>query len=243
MVGLGWGDCDPSEPRNRRRRASVFVEVDGLNILIDASPDCREQLLDAGISHVDAVLFTHAHADHCHGIDDLRWLCAAMERPMPVYGTPGTLAELAERFAYAFEPLAPAAEGHFYKPVLEPHTVSGPFMLADRLEIVPFEQDHGFSKTLGFRIGDFAYSTDVVELDEAAFNTLAGVRVWIVDALQPKPHQTHSHLGKTLGWIELVKPDRAILTHMNFRMDYRTLKNALPHGVEPGYDGMILELE
>lgn len=240
QVGLGWGDCDPAEPRNRRRRASILVEEAGTSILIDTSPDCREQLLDANVTHLDAILYTHAHADHCHGIDDLRWLCHAMGSEIPVYSDVETISALKHRFEYCFTPLDPKAGRYFYKPVLTPHIVNDNFYIND-LKVIPFIQDHGHSISLGFRIGKFAYSTDVVELSDDAFHILHGIDTWIVDALQPGEHPTHAHLDKTLRWINRVRPRHSVITHMNTRMDYQTLKDELPASVEPAYDGMVLE--
>ena len=238
LVGGVWGACDPAEPRNRRRRASVLVEDGPTTLLIDTSPDLREQLLDAGTKRLDAVLFTHAHADHLHGIDDLRGMNRLMRANLPVYADARTLAVIAERFDYVFRPLEEGAS--FYKPTLTEHVIEGPFTVAG-IDVVPFVQDHGFSKTLGFRIGGMGYSTDVVDLDEAAFAALAGIELWIVDCLRYDPHPTHSHLEKTLSWIARVKPHRAVLTHMDVPLDYATLRGRLPPGVEPGYDGLTLE--
>jgi phosphoribosyl 1,2-cyclic phosphate phosphodiesterase len=238
-VGNLWGVCDPTNPKNRRRRCSVLVEAGGAVLLIDTSPDCRDQLLDAGVRRLDAVLYTHAHADHLHGIDELRGINRLMRRPVPIWASAVTLQQIDERFAYTLKPLEPGSS--FYKPTLEPHEIDGPFTVAG-IEILPFEQDHGFSTTLGFRIGRFGYSTDVVELDERAFEVLAGVELWVVDCLRHEPHPTHSHLEKTLRWIERLKPRRAILTHMDPVLDYETLRAELPDGVEPGYDGLSVEL-
>jgi phosphoribosyl 1,2-cyclic phosphate phosphodiesterase len=239
LVGGNWGQCDPLEPKNRRRRVSLLIQHGGSTVLIDTSPDLREQLLDAGTRRIDAVLFTHAHADHLHGIDDLRGFNRLMRLPIPVYAHERTLADIERRFDYVFTPVEPG--GSFYKPTLMPHAIDGPFELAG-LAVTPFEQDHGFSKTLGFRLGAVAYSTDVVELDDAAFEILAGVELWVVDCLRYEPHPTHSHLAKTLSWIERVKPRRAVLTHMDVDLDYATLRRQLPAGVEPGYDGLVIEL-
>lgn len=241
QVGLGWGDCDPAEPKNRRKRCSVLVECGNTTILIDTSPDCREQLLDVDVSRIDAVLYTHAHADHCHGIDEMRWVCVARGQALPVYSNAETIQQLEERFPYCFAPLSPGANGYIYKPLLDARIVEeGKVFRVKNLEIVPFEQDHGHSTTLGFRIGSFAYSTDVVNLDDAAFDALEGVDTWVVDALQLTAHPTHAHLDKTLSWIERVQPRHAVLTHMNTRMDYNSIKQSLPDGVEPGYDGLVL---
>ena len=238
-IGREWGACDPNNPRNRRRRASVLIESRGKTVLIDTSPDLREQLLDADISRLDAVVLTHAHADHLHGIDDLRAINRLMRQPIPLYADAASLAEIKTRFGYALEP--PPPDGYFYKPTLTPHVIDGPFAAAG-LPATPFGQDHGYSTTLGFRIGAFGYSTDVTELDEAAFALLAGIDVWIVDCLRYEPHPTHSHVAKTLSWIERLKPKRAILTHLDHPLDYRELAARLPPGVEPGYDGLTVEL-
>jgi phosphoribosyl 1,2-cyclic phosphate phosphodiesterase len=240
-IGNEWGDCDPANPRNRRRRVSVLVEEGGTTLLIDTSPDLREQLLDAGVRRIDAVLFTHAHADHLHGIDDLRSVNWLMRSGIPVFASAQALAEINSRFGYVFDPQKPDRQSAYYKPVLEPHAVDGPFAAAG-IHVMPFVQDHGFSTTLGFRIGAMAYSTDVVELDEAAFAALRGVDLWIVDCIRRKPHVTHAHLDKTLQWIARVKPRRAVLTHMDESLDYATLCHELPAGVEPGYDGLVIEL-
>ncbi|HEX3538455.1 MAG TPA: MBL fold metallo-hydrolase [Stellaceae bacterium] len=238
-IGPDWGRCDPADPRNRRLRSSILVECRGSAVLIDTSPDLREQLIDGAVSRIDAVIYTHPHADHLHGIDDLRTINRLMGQAIPIHADPRTLAEIRTRFGYV---LKPVGEGEFYyRPVLEPHAISGPFRAAG-VPVVPFVQSHGFSTTLGFRIGDFAYSTDVVELDEAAFAALAGVEVWIVDCLRREAHPTHSHLAKTLGWIKRVQPRRALLTHMDQSLDYAELVAELPPGVEPGQDRLVIEM-
>jgi phosphoribosyl 1,2-cyclic phosphate phosphodiesterase len=238
-IGPDWGNCDPAEPRNRRRRASLLVESRGRTLLIDTAPDLREQLLDAGVARIDAVLLTHAHADHLHGIDDIRIVNQLTGHALPLYANAAALSEVEQRFGYA---LAPAMPGKpLYRPALEPHIVAGPFTAAG-LPVVPFAQDHGRVVSLGFRIGRFGYSTDVTELDEAAFEALAGIDLWVVDCLRREPHPTHSHLAKTLAWIERVRPRRAVLTHMDQSLDYRDLQAELPPGVEPGHDGLAIEL-
>ncbi len=237
LVGDHWGDCDPNEPRNRRLRASILVEQGPTRLLIDTGPDLRQQLLTAGVTSVTAILYTHAHADHLHGIDDVRGLNLGMGATIDAYADPATLKIIRERFGYVFQVLK---GDYFYKPTLVPKTIDGPFEIGG-MRVQPFEQDHGFSKTLGFRIGRIAYSTDVVNLDETAFGVLDGVDVWIVDAFRIEPHITHTHLAKTLEWIERVKPKRAVLTHMSQWLDYGRLKATLPAHVEPAYDGMVLE--
>jgi phosphoribosyl 1,2-cyclic phosphate phosphodiesterase len=238
-IGPNWGECDPADPRNRRRRASLLVEVGAVAILFDMSPDLREQLIDARVRRLDAVVMTHAHADHLHGIDDMRQLNRLMGAAIPLWGDGETLAEIRRRFGYALLP--PSEPGRYYKPTLEPREITGPFAVCG-VPLVPFTQDHGFSKTLGFRIGGAGYSTDVTELDEAAFAALAGIELWIVDCMRQAPHPTHSDLEKTLGWVDRLRPRRTILTHMDHTLDYRILSARLPSGVEPGRDGLVIEL-
>jgi phosphoribosyl 1,2-cyclic phosphate phosphodiesterase len=238
-IGGNWGRCDPSDPRNRRRRSSALIECRGKTVLIDTSPDLREQLLGAGVARIDAVLLTHAHADHLHGIDDLRAVNRLMKMVIPLYATAETLAEVGARFGYVLEPMPP--QGPFFRPALTPHEITGPFV-AGGVPVVPFAQSHGFSTTLGFRIGGFAYSTDVVELDNNAFEALDGIELWFVDCLRREPHPTHSHVAKTLSWIARVKPRRAVFVHMDHTLDYRELAAELPDGVEPGRDGLTIEL-
>jgi len=238
-IGRDWGACDPSDPRNRRRRASLLIENHGRTVLIDTSPDLREQLLDADVDRLDAVILTHAHADHLHGIDDLRAVNRLMRQAIPLYADAKSLAEVEQRFGYALDPVP--RDGMFFKPTVTPHVIDGPFVAAG-LPVTPFAQDHGYTTTLGLRVGAFGYSTDVTELDDAAFAVLASIDVWIVDCLRYDPHPTHSHVAKTLAWIDRIKPKRAILTHLDRPLDYRELAAQLPPGVEPGYDGLVVEL-
>jgi phosphoribosyl 1,2-cyclic phosphate phosphodiesterase len=240
-VSRGWGRCDPANPRNRRRRASVLVSEGDAALLIDASPDLRDQLLDARVRRLDAVLFTHGHADHIHGLDELREVNRIMRGPIPVFGDAETLRTLETRFGYAFEGIAPGAP--VYRPWLVPTVVGADAFTAAGMVVRAFPQDHGFSTTLGFRIGDFAYSTDVLDLGEEAFALLEGLSVWIVGALQELPHPTHAHLDKVLGWIARVKPRRAIITHMSNDLDYDALMRRLPVGVTAGFDGLQVEVE
>lgn len=234
-VGNYWGACDPNNPKNSRRRVSVAVETDDKCFLIDTSPDLREQCLDNNIDHIDAVLYTHDHADHTHGIDDLRMIAMRRRRRVPAYADAGTLATLNRRFDYIFT----SQQG--YPAICDGHEITGPFEY-EGTPIIPFEQDHGNIKTLGYRIGNFAYSTDVVELNDAAFDILDGVEVWVVTALRREPHPTHAHLDKSLEWIERVNPKRAFLTHMTWEMDYETLCDELPAHIRPAHDGLVIEL-
>lgn len=234
LVGNFWGACDSSNPKNQRRRTSLLIE-DGQNtILIDTSPDLRLQLLDAKVAHVDAVLYSHAHYDQAHGIDDLRpvWFmndCSAI----PIYGSADTIGELEHRFSYLFP-----GEG---SGIVAPNIITDkPFQVCGHT-ITPFDQDHGHSMTTGYRIGKFGYSTDVKHLDDQAFEALKGIDTWFVDCLDRVEKPSHAHLDLTLQWIERLKPKRAILIHMNHNMDYDQLKKELPPGVEPAFDGMVVD--
>ena len=234
-----WGDCDPSNPKNRRRRVSILVESADATILIDASPDLRVQLLDAAVPRLDAVLITHAHADHCHGLDELRSMIRRERTPIPTYMSPETRDILTQRFGYVFT--SSCDPENLYPPMLEDRSLDGAFTLG-ATAVTPFVQGHGKENTLGFRIGDMAYSTDVVSLDDDAFAALEGLELWIVDCLRERPHPTHAHLALTLEWIARAKPKRAVLTHMNQEADYETLRALCPPGVEPGYDGLVIEV-
>jgi phosphoribosyl 1,2-cyclic phosphate phosphodiesterase len=235
-----WGACDPAEPRNRRTRSSIVVESDdGQRLLVDASPDLRNQLIDHRIPGVDAILFTHAHADHIAGIDDIRLLNRIANRPLDAWGMPVTLDEISRRFAYAFSPWKPP---YFYRPVLVGRPVEpGAEIVAAGCKLRVFRQNHGKIDSLGLRIGGFAYSTDVVALDDDALGTLAGVDTWIVDCfLRDDTHWTHANLPTVLGWVERLRPRRTILTHMGTAMDWGWLAANLPAGVEAAFDGMVL---
>jgi phosphoribosyl 1,2-cyclic phosphate phosphodiesterase len=240
LIGNRWGNCNPANPRNRRLRPSILVEHGGTTVLVDTTPDLREQLLAANVQQVDGVLYTHAHADHCHGIDDLRELCRINHRPVPVYAEPQALADLQNRFGYCFKALEAGAS--YYRPQLLPCPITGPLTIG-ALEVQPFRQDHGWVDSLGFRFGDFAYSTDLVRLDEAAFEALAGITVWVVDCVRLEPHPVHSHLEQTLEWIRRVGPRRAWLTHMNQTLDYDALSRLLPAGVAPAHDGLVIDVD
>lgn len=234
-----WGLCDPREPRNRRRRVSILVEHDGVRLLIDTGPDLREQLLAARVAHLDAVFLTHDHADHAHGIDDLRQVFHAMRRPIDVWASDDTWAVLRQRFDYVFE----GARG--YPATCTAHRLVGPVAVG-AMTVTPFAQNHGDIDSTGFRITAggraIAYSTDVKALYPESFPCLSGLDLWVVDALRREPHPTHSHLDQTLGWIAEHRPARALLTHMDQSMDYRGLQAELPAGVAPAYDGQVVML-
>ena len=239
MPGGEWGRCDPANPRNRRRRVSVLVEGEGTSVLIDTSPDLREQIIEFGVSAIDAVLFTHAHADHCHGLDELRSFLRTTGQPIDAYMDGLTQKALTARFSYAFA--SSSNPDSLYPPLMIDKLIDGDFKVG-RLPVTPFVQNHGPEESLGFRIGPMAYSTDVKSLDEQAFDTLSGVELWIVDCLRDQPHPTHSHTEQTLEWIARVKPKRAVLTHLNHQIDYDDLRRRCPPGTEPGYDGLTVAL-
>lgn len=246
-IGNLWGACDPNNEKNRRTRASVFLETryDGVDfrILIDSGPDLRTQFLRHGLATLDAVLYTHAHADHLNGIDELRLVNRATGKVLPAYGNEETIREISTRFGYVFEP--PDQDNRFFKPCLKKHIISGGFSIkksGSLLPVMAIPQDHGGVTTLGFRIGDFAYSVDLRAMSEAGFERLRGVQCWVVDCYSYAPHPTHSHLDQTLDWIERVGPKRAILTHMPETLDYEALLTRCPEGVVPAYDGMTLSL-
>ena len=237
-IGNDWGACDPKEPKNRRRRASILIETDETRILVDTSPDMREQLLDADVASIDAVIWTHDHADHTHGIDDLRQLWFAKGAPIDCWGRPATLKTVRERFGYAFSGREP------YPPTVMPHELPDDFTIGDvRIRVV--DQPHGEITSAGLRFdwegSSAAYSTDFNALTDDMAALFKGVDVWVLDALRRKPHPTHPHLDQALGWIARMQPGYAVLMHMDHSMDYATLKASLPDGIEPGYDGMELD--
>lgn len=236
-----WGDCDPAEPRNRRTRTSALLEgPDGQRLLVDAGPDLRQQLLAVGKAKLDAILFTHAHADHILGIDDLRQVNRVTGKELPAFGTRTTLSRLDDRFDYAFIGATPP---FFYRPALSGQRVEyGQTITAAGLSLTLFRQDHGVMDTLGFRCGGFAYSTDVVLLPEESLPHLQGLDTWVVGCFQKDPHKVHANLDQVLEWVALLKPRRTVLTHMSVQMDYAALRRELPPHIEPGYDGMVLEV-
>ena len=234
-----WGACDPANPRNRRTRSSIVIEGREGRLLVDTGPDLRQQMLACGIRDVQAILFTHAHADHVLGIDDVR-IINRLVGPLDAYATERTMAELRGRFDYAFKPWEPP---FFYRPVLTQHLVEfGTTIQAAGLAVALFEQDHGFMPTLGLRVGGFGYSTDAVKLDDAALATLEGVDTWVVDCFQRAPHVTHANLDQVIAWNERVKARRVVLTHMGHDVDYAWLQERCPPGFEPGHDGLVLDV-
>jgi len=247
-VALGWGACDPANPKNRRRRCSLLVERHDqagkhTAVLVDTSPDLREQLLDAEVDWLDAVLFTHEHADHTHGIDDLRPLALYKRRRIDVYLDEPTSRAMRARFGYCFE----TPPGSEYPPILtehrlEPHRALMIDGAGGPIAVTPFAQTHGDMRTLGFRFGNFAYSCDLIGVAPESLALLRDLDVWILDALRYTPHPSHFSVGDALSWIERVGPKRAILTNLHSDIDYETLRSQLPENVEPAYDGMKIRL-
>ncbi|MDR3512507.1 MAG: MBL fold metallo-hydrolase [Caulobacteraceae bacterium] len=245
-----WGACDPNDPRNRRSRCSFLVRRrsdDGpeleTTVVVDTSPEFRLQTAEAGVRRIDGVLLTHDHADQVHGIDDLRAFAIHQRTRLPCHMDEATHHTLIRRFGYIFhgqggypaicQDVALPAHG-------VPWSVEGP---SGAIPVVTFDQDHGGIRSVGYRFGPVAYSSDVVGLDEAAFAALEGVEVWIVDALRYTPHPTHANVELALEWIARVRPRRAILTNMHIDLDFETLRRELPEGVEPAFDGLRFEVE
>ncbi len=242
-IGGHWGACDPDNPRNRRQRCSLLVEQDGpdgtTQVLIDTSPDMRAQLLQADVSRLDGVVYTHSHADHVHGLDDLRMVVMNMRARLPVWADSATQADLEQRFGYAFV----QPEGSDYPPILELNPISGPFKIdgpGGAIDFTPLQVAHGKIDALGFRIGDVAYLPDVSSIPDKAWPGFQNLDLWIVDALRYSPHPSHSHLEKTLEWIAAAGPKRAVITNMHVDLDYATLAAELPEGVVPAHDGLAL---
>lgn len=246
-VAAGWGECDPNEPKNRRRRCSILVQRRSknkeTNVIVDTSPDLREQLLSIGLKHIDSVLYTHDHADHTHGIDDVRSVVIEMRRVLPVYSDARTSSVLRQRFGYCFE----TPPGSDYPPIvrdfrlMEGHEteLDGPGGLVRTL---PFEVMHGEIMALGFRFGRVAYTPDLNGLPAKSMHQVENLDIWIIDALRRRHHPSHFNLAESLEWVARMKPKRAILTNMHNDLDYATLCRELPENVVPAYDGMVIEI-
>lgn len=244
-LGGHWGACDPENPKNHRSRCSMLVErITGngtTRVLIDTSPDMRAQLLDANVGDLDGVVFTHQHADHVHGIDDLRMIVFNTKRRLPVWADAPTHAALISRFGYVF--VQPA--GSPYPPILELNLMSDEVTVSGaggEIALRPFRVGHGSIDALGFRIGRLAYLPDVAEMYEESWQAVEDLDIWVLDALRRKPHPTHTHLAQSLDWIKQAAPKRAVLTNLHLDLDYQTLKAETPDNVTPAYNGMTLEL-
>lgn len=238
-IGNDWGDCDPAEPRNRRTRASLLVEAEGTRVLVDTSPDLREQLLAAGVATVDAIVWTHDHADHTHGIDDVRQIFHALGHPVPGYALAATAAELQAKFKYVTH----GNDGY-------PPTIALDILVESQvfgeLGCQAIEQPHGTISSAGLRFDhkgrSAGYATDFNVMTDAMRSLYAGLDLWIVDALRRRPHPSHPTLDQVIAWVAELRPKRTVLMHMDQSMDYATLRATLPAGIEPGYDGMEVVL-
>ena len=248
-VGMGWGDCDPKNPKNRRRRCSLLVERMNAagrptSVLVDTAPDLREQLLDAGVEWLDGVLYTHEHADHTHGIDDLRSLVLHKRRIIDVHADERTLQSLDARFGYCFT----TPPGSDYPPTLVPHRIAAgrPVTIDGEggpITALPYGQAHGDIVSLGFRFGGLAYSCDLKGLLPESEPLLQGLDLWILDALRYRPHPTHLSVDEALALVERIRPKRAILTNLHSDLDYEILRGQLPEHVVPAYDGMTVAVD
>jgi phosphoribosyl 1,2-cyclic phosphate phosphodiesterase len=245
-IGNHWGACDAANPKNNRKRCSLLVQraaaAGETTVMVDTSPDLRQQLLEARVGWLDGVLYTHDHADHTHGIDDLRQVAFNGQRRVDVYYDELTGRQLRERFHYCFKSLSE------YPAILDGHEIRAGERLSisgagGAIEALPFRQLHGRGESLGFRFGGIAYSPDVSALPEESLEALKDLDVWILDALRYTPHPSHFSVEQALDWIARVKPKRAVLTHMHVDLDYETLARELPQGVEPAYDGMVLSTD
>ena len=238
-IGNDWGTCDPADPRNRRTRASILVQAGGATILVDTSPDMRQQLLAADVETVDAVIWTHEHADHTHGIDDLRQLFHVRGAPVPGHARAETLATLEARFGYCF------AGRYGYPPTTSGHLLADSAVIAG-VQVSCVDMPHGEITSIGLRFdyqgASIGYATDFSDVTDAMRKLFEGVDLFVVDALRHRPHPTHPHLAMTLDLIASARPRRSFLTHMDQTMDYATLAAELPRGVEPGIDGQLVEL-
>ncbi len=245
-LGGHWGACDPENPKNTRRRCSLLIEreTEGgtTRILIDTSPDLRQQLLDAQVGALDAVVYTHGHADHVHGIDDLRMIVFNMRKRLPVWADGPTQDRLMGSFGYAF--IQP--EGSPYPPILDIHTISGDVTIEGAggpVVLHPFKVGHGSIDSLGFRIGDFAYLPDAAEMYDGAWEAVKDLDCWVLDALRRDPHPTHTHLARSLEWIERAAPRRAVLTNMHIDLDHATVDAETPAHITPAFDGMVIRYD
>ena len=239
LIGNIWGPCDANDSRNTRRRVSILVKKNKKTFLVDTSPDLRMQMLDAKVKDVDAVLYTHSHADHVHGIDDLRAFCWQRKdnKPLPIYSDQYTIDQITNRFDYAFEnKYGPAV------PSLAANTISIGNNTIQGVNVEAIKQIHGKGFSLGYRFDNVAYSTDVNNLPNESMEQLKDLDLWIVDCVRYEPHYSHSHFDQTISWIKQLKPKKAILTHMGHWLDYNDLKNKCPDNVEPGIDGMVIKI-
>ncbi len=238
LIGNYWGECDPNDPKNTRTRVSVLVNLNnGKNILIDTSPDLRIQALKNNIKSIDAVLWTHAHADHANGIDDLRQFLWTKKDKLNVYASSETMKALNKRFDYVF-----SKTNNYFQPPLETNILKEGIFKVCQTKAFAFKQYHGNELTYGYRIGNFAYSTDVKAFPKSSEKYLQDLDCWIVDCVRFEPHYSHSHFDQTISWIKKYKPKKAILTHLGAWLDYNKLRDMCPMNVSPAYDGLVINL-
>lgn len=245
-IGGLWGACDPANPKNRRRRCSVLVERDGpdgtTRVVIDTSPDFRDQMLTAGIGDIDGVIYTHAHADHVHGLDDLRMIVINRRARLPIWADAETASALMIRFEYAFV----QAPGSTYPPILELNPINGPVTITGPggpVTFEPFRVQHGGITALGFRIGKLVYLPDVSDMDDMGWDMVQDLDVWILDALRIDPHPTHIHFDKSLEWMARAAPRRGVLTNMHIDLDWTHVQTTTPEHIDAAFDGMVIDFD
>jgi len=246
-IGGHWGNCDPTNPKNTRRRCSILVEKTSdtgtTRVLVDTSPDLRMQLIDAGIGEVDGVIYTHEHADHTHGVDDLRQVAFNRRQRTDVYMTKRVMDYLVPKFSYCFE----SPPDSFYPSILNAREMTAykNFSIEGEggvIDILPMDQHHGSILSMGFRFGNFTYSTDVNEFPKETATALHGTKIWVIDALRYNAHKTHFNVETALSWIERIGPDQAFLTNMHHDLDYEALQAMLPENVSPSHDGLSFSI-
>lgn len=244
-LGGHWGACDPNNTKNNRKRCSLLITRTTLSgatrVLIDTSPDLRQQLLDADVGELDGLIYTHAHADHVHGLDDIRMIVYNMRQRLQVWADSNTGNQLLARFGYAFV----QPKGSNYPPICDLNTIKGNVTIEGAggpITFIPFEVEHGNIDALGFRINNAVYLPDVSDIPEDVWPLLENLDLWIVDALRREPHPTHAHLAKTLDWINSVQPKQAVLTNMHIDLDYATLAAETADNIQPAYDGLTLKI-
>ena len=237
LIGNYWGNCNPKNIKNNRTRVSVMVNINDYNFLFDTSPDLRVQSIKNNINNIDAVFWTHSHADHANGIDDLRQFLWKKKEKLPVYGSTKTISDLKVRFDYIFE-----QNNSYFQPPLDVNIIKDNCLEINGIEVKAFDQNHGKEKTTGYKINNFVYSTDVKSFPIESEEYLYNLDLWIVDCVRYEPHYSHSHFEQTISWINKFKPKKAVLTHLGAWLDYDELLSKCPKNVEPAYDGLVINL-
>lgn len=237
LLKYGWGQCDPNNPKNRRTRSSIMIETEKTKLMVDMSPDLRQQLLHFGSSQIDGVFVTHEHYDHTNGINELRPVYFGTGKSLQIYAKDHVMRSVKKMFYYLFED----SGRDLYKPYVEANVVEDEFVVGD-ISGICFEQNHGYLKSTGLRIGDFAYTTDVVSFEKDTFEKLRGLDTWIVGCLSRDKKPTHANLDTVLQWVRELKPRQTYLTHMSVDLDYDSLRADLPQNVFPAYDGLQISV-